>query len=351
MKKLSVLIGCLMASLTHNVFAEETKVDLYQTKQFTLAQIQPIIDEYRSKIKLVHQSAMKGNYKAGEKDILAFRKAIDTEVNKLGQYAYLKLDFVIYPKDPNNYLSINAVDKGLESTLPVYGPEPTGHYSDPAHLFSEWNKYQRVAMPLYMSGKVNSDFMKCKELHCIGEFGTPTLRKYEKEFSQKVPQHQVELIEILKNDSNSNKRATAVFLLAHAMNEPQLIDLMLGAMNDPDETVRANSVRVLSAIAMKDKNVTLPVDDFIKMLNSPILMDKSKALTVLFGLSQQPRYVEVIKEKAGPALMDCLRLNQPNLHNSAYLTLQSISGQLKNKSGQHYSDRDYAAWSHWLGLS
>lgn len=341
---LMLLLGCLMTAMAHDVFAGEIKVDLYKTNQFTVAEVRPIVDAYRQKIKIIHDSMVKGDYKSHGGDVKAIHDALEAKVNRLGKYAYFKIDFVIYPNDPNDYLTINVVDKGLESTLPIYNPKPTGHYGDPGHLIRAWNKYESIAMPLYISGKLSSNPMQCTEFHCLGVFGTPTLKKYEAEFNNDVPKYQVELVEILKNDSDRNKRAAVVFLLAHTKNEAKLIDWLLSAMNDSDENVRNNVVRVLGFMTFKDKNITLPVDNFIKMLSSPILTDRNKALTLLFGLSQQPRYAKIIKAKAGQDLMDSLHMEQPNLHNSAYLILQSMSGQ-------HYSDRDYAAWSHWLGLS
>lgn len=343
MKQFKVLIGCFIAVLSHNALAD-VKVDIYQTKQFTAAQIQPIIDANREQIQRIHESMIKGDYKIHDTDIKAIHDALDAKVKQLGQFAYFNTSFVIYPKDPNDYLTINVVDKDLASTLPVYNPQPTGHYADPGHLIQAWNTYEGIAMPLYMTGKLSSNPMQCKEFHCLGVFGTPVLKKYEAKFNREVPKFQTQLVQILKFDKDRNKRAAAALLLAHTSNESQLITWMVGAMNDPDENVRNNAVRVLGVMAMKDKHITLPVDNFIKLLNSPVLTDRNKALTVLFGLAQQPRYIDIIKEKSAQNIMDSLQMQQPNLHDSAYVLLQAMSNQ-------HYSDRDYAAWSHWLGLS
>jgi hypothetical protein len=352
MRALYLLIGCLMMLFVRDSYADDIKIDIYKTNQFTLANIQPIVDASKAKIKIAHEDYVKGrNMEAAGRILSAFQDKVKSAVGRMGDFAYLRADFIFYPNDPNDYLTINVVDKRDAASMPVYDPVPTGHYQDPAHLIRDWKRYQDVAMRLYMTHKYVSTTENCKEFHCLGPFVTPTLKKYEQEFNREVPKHQNELVAILKNDADASNRATAAFLLAHTTNEENLIQWMLGSINDSNEMVRNNTIRVLSVMAMKNEHITLPVDDFIKMLHSPVLIDRNKGLAVLFGLSQQPRYVEIIKEKAGSDLMDSLRMNQPNLHNSAYLTLQSISGQLKNKSGQHYSDRDYAAWSHWLGLS
>lgn len=352
MRTLYVLIGCLMASFVRNVYADDIKVDIYKTNQFTLADIQPIVDASKVKIKNAHHDYVNGQHieNAG-RTILAFQNKMKNAIEKKGNFSYIKCDFVFYPNDPNDYLTINVIDKANAASIPVYDPQPTGHFQDPAHLLRDWKRYENEAMPILMSHNYQSNAQNCKEFHCIGPFVTPALKKYEQEFNREVPRHQNELVAILKSDADASNRATAAFLLAHTTNENDLIQWMLGSINDSSEVVRNNTARVLSVMAMKDDQITLPVDDFIKMIHSPVLTDRNKGLAVLFGLSQQPRYVEIIKAKAGPDLMDSLRMYQPNIHNSAYLTLQSMSGQLKNKQGQHYSDRDYAAWSHWLGLS
>lgn len=345
MKKQMILgVGILTSLFCLSAYAEKMYVDIYKSNQFSINDVNSVIKTYQPQIEKAHRAMVEGKYDQTDKLLEPFQKRVREVVNSKGKFTYLSFDFVLYPKDSNDYLTINVVDEADKASISVYAAAPTGQYPDPAHLIADWKAYEKKAMPLYMSGKLSSNTMACTAFHCLGSFRSPALRAYEKEFNAEVPKHQAELVEILKNDKEASNRATAVFLLAHSKDEKQLIDYLLPALNDPSMDVRNNATRVLANMSYKNREITLPVETFIKMLESPVLSDRNKALMVLCGLSDQPRYAAVIKQQAGPAMIESLKLHQPNLHRSAYLLL-------KNISKKNYPDRDYAAWSHWLGLS
>jgi hypothetical protein len=342
--RLLFVSSVVLALFSGSVSAGQLYVDIYKTSQFSLSDIQPFLDDNKRSFDAIHDAIVHHDSKAGSRFEDTVGSKIAEEIKSKGKFAFLNFGVVAYINDPNTYLTINVVDQADANKLPVYQPKPKGRYRDPAHLIADWKKYEEVAMPLYMSGKVSSNMMECKEFHCLGTFGTPQLKRYEDKFNKMVPIYQDELVAILRGESDPKMRASAAFLLAHTTNENQLINWLLPSLDDPDESVRNSVARIMLAISMKDKSVTLPIDKFLPMLHSPILTDRNKALYVLANLAVQPRYVEIIKKSAGSDLIDNLKMYQPNLHFSAYQVLVTLSNQ-------HYSDRDYAAWSHWLGLS
>ncbi len=330
--------------LINQANASDVYVDVYKTKQFTASDLKPIIDKYRQQALSGKKHWMESNYPLTATFMDPLYKELKKEVPKKGNFAYVNIEGAEYVKDFNEYITVNVVDAADKASLPIYLPKPEGHYKDPAHLLRDWDRYTDVFLPLALSGKANSNSYQCKEFHCLGAFSTPALKKFEVEFNTNVPKHAKELAIILKDDADPKKRANAAFLLAHTTDEKQLMAWELPALQDSDDGVRNNATRVIAVVASQDAKITLPIETFIKMAHSPVLTDRNKSIFVLLNLGKQPRYAAIIKKEAAQDLMDNLKLFQPDLHGTAYWTLVVISGQ-------HYGERDYAAWSKWLGLA
>jgi hypothetical protein len=345
MKKLLRYLTVVASMLCFTqAIAADVYVDIYKTKQFDIKDIQPIIDKYRQHLLSNKKAMIASGFTKNTDYYEAFINELRQEVNKKGKFAYVEVGGVEYPNNLNEYITINVVDAADKASIPVYSPKPTGHYPDPAHLLRDWKRYNDILFPLAISGKIDTNTNHCKEFHCLAPFSTPTLKKFEVEFNTNVPKHAQALATILKDDADPVKRGNAAFLLAHTTDKKQLIAWMLPALQDSAEGVRNNATRVLAVMVDKDSTVTLPIETFIKMSHSPVLTDRNKSLAVLLGLSKQARYASIIKKEAGQDLIDNLKLIQPDLHDMAYYLLINISGQ-------HYGERDYAAWSKWLGLA
>lgn len=344
-KYVSLIFGTLLALLSSVCHAADVKFDIYKSNQVSIADLQPIVDLHKDEILQAkydydHQKYTKITHamKGFSDDIRKKLKA------KKAQFVFIDIGMVNYVKDPNAYITLNLLDLADKDQMPKFSPKPKGKYLDPAHLIKDWRAYEAIAFPLYMSGKVSGAINQCHAFHCLGSFDYPSLKHFEPEFIAEVPKHQKELVNIMYHDERPSYRAAAVFLLAYTKDENQLIQWLTPALTDAAYPVRNNAARVMVVMAAKDPKITLPIEKFTAMLHSPLLTDRNKSLGVISFLASQPRYANVIKQESGPDLLDSLKMQQPNLHVFAYQILKQISGQ-------QYGERDYAAWSHWLGLT
>jgi hypothetical protein len=85
----------------------------------------------------------------------------------------------------------------------------------------------------------------------------------------------------------------------------------------------------------------VPLDPILDALVFPATTDRNKASAVLAGLTRREEHREAIAGRAGPVLLEMLRLQQPNNHDFAYMILTTISGK-------DYGERDYARWEAWV---
>lgn len=344
MKKQMILIAnSIFLGLISVSYAGQAYIDVYRTKQFSASDVQSIIDAKKNEVEKFDQFYRKSEYTKAEKYLNDVMEGVYNKIHKKGEYSFVNFTAIIYPTDPNTYLTIDVVDPSDASRIPVYRSKPTGVYPDPGGLIKEWKQYEVLTFKLLMSKKIPT-FGVCHELHCLAPFVTPKLKKYESDFNVGAVKYQSELENILKNDKDENNRADAIFLLAHTNDKNKMVQWIEYGLDDSSSTVRNNAMRVLIFMTEKDPTIKLPIDKIIKLADGPYGTDRNKALYVLLNLVKQPNYAAIIKKNAGQLLLDNLELKQPNMHDPAYKILLAISGQ-------HYPDRDYAAWSHWLGLS
>ncbi len=156
-----------------------------------------------------------------------------------------------------------------------------------------------------------------------------------------MPKNQEQIIDILRNDKDENKRAAATLLLAHIKDGQELVKILIPSMYDSSSGVRNNVMRVLGATLAKVKVNDFPIDKAIAALDFPDETDRNKALYILLSLANQPNYARYIRTHAAKLLIDHLKMFQPNLHGNSYAVLTRISGQ-------EYGERDYKAWQDWL---
>jgi hypothetical protein len=103
-------------------------------------------------------------------------------------------------------------------------------------------------------------------------------------------------------------------------------------------------MQVLAGALHTVKTSDIPLDNVINALDRPDLEERNKALTLLYVLSLQTANDNYIKEHAKAQLIVQLKMEQPYVHDQAYLILKQISG-LK------FGERDYQAWDNWLNTN
>tara|TARA_R110000868_G_scaffold169102_3_gene403971 strand:+ start:277 stop:1383 length:1107 start_codon:yes stop_codon:yes gene_type:complete len=344
-KKEGVCILLALLSVTNigKVFAVTHKdytIDVYKTDQITAEEVDQkygkqlaVITEEMRKLKKIG-SAAGGDKMNHAMDILM------EGVSKHGSFAYLGLSPVMYPDVKRISFTLDIVDKKDQFRLQGFKKKPTREVKDPNHLIEDWHRYEKYVFESFLETRTSPAMSDCSAFHCIYNFTDPAIKQYGVKFNQEVPKHKQELVDILRNDKDDNKRAAAAFLLAHLKNGNEVITLLVPSMRDPSNQVRNNAMRVMGQTLTKLKNTDFPVEEAVRALQYPTDLDRNKALYIINSLVVQPRYALYIKQHAVNTLLDLLKLEQPNQHNDAYQVLKSISHK-------NYGDRDYASWKKW----
>jgi HEAT repeat protein len=146
-------------------------------------------------------------------------------------------------------------------------------------------------------------------------------------------QHFALLENVLKNSMNAGRRAAAAQIIAYASNRKKVVDDLLSAIDDPDETVRNNATRALSILAgyitlHPELNISIPAKPFIKMINSIVWTDRNKGAMVLMRLTQgrNKNLLDEIKRLALPSIIEMAKWKDRGHAGFSFVILSRIAG-------------------------
>ncbi len=345
---LTTLFGFLLILFTSQVIAKpesQVFIDVYGTDKITPELVKNQFADDLNNISEIFSNSYLLPSGSELKRVKTLGRKITLNLKKMGDFAYLNFFFNKEPGGKNIYFIVDVVDKKNSSRLDNFLPKPTKSFPDPDNLFSLWEGYLETGYMKIISEKLSRiNYKKCPAYFCAFGFEAPEFKKYKNIFATQVPTNKDKLIEILREDRDSDNRANAAFLLAHIKDGNELIKILLPAMRDSSSKVRSNVMTVLGYALMQLKTADFPVQNAIDALDFPDYEDRKQALWLLSIISDQSRYVKFIKEHAKEQLLVQLKMQKPDIHTNAYQILKKISGH-------KFGERDYAAWKNWLNTT
>ena len=142
----------------------------------------------------------------------------------------------------------------------------------------------------------------------------PACRAHQEQFVIQAEKHLAVIRDVLRNSFDEEHRAIAAYVLGYAPDKSDVVDDLVYALRDPDDTVRNNAMRALAAIEVLGElkpslEIRIPPTWFIEMLNSIIWTDRNTAAVNLVNLTEHgdPKTLEQIRNRALPALIDMAR--------------------------------------------
>ena len=137
---------------------------------------------------------------------------------------------------------------------------------------------------------------------------------------------------LLESD-DVDQRSIAAALMGYAPLEKAVVDDLQRAMLDPEQAVRAASMRSLESLAVRaaqdpDAEVRVELTWFIELLNSLDWDDRHEASLALVRLTQKrdPRVIDQLRERALRSLLDMCRWRTPEHAYPGFVLLGRIAG-------------------------
>jgi len=161
----------------------------------------------------------------------------------------------------------------------------------------------------------------------------PETREIQEEFGAIVEHNLADLRHVLRDSSDEEQRAMAVYVLAYGRDKKEIVGDLQYALKDSDSGVRLNAVRGLRALAVMsqvhpDQAVKIEPTWLIEMLNSLSWQDRSQALSVLQILTSKPDpdTMQEIRDRALDSLVEMARWKTLAHALPAYLLLGRVAG-------------------------
>lgn len=139
----------------------------------------------------------------------------------------------------------------------------------------------------------------------------PDCRAQQERFLTQAAEHLEVIRDALRRSFDAEHRAIAAYVIGYAPKKQDVVDDLLYALRDPDDTVRNNAMRSLAAIEVLAKlkpslGISISPTWLVEMLNSIIWTDRNTAAVNLVNLTEyrDPETLGQLRDRALPALID-----------------------------------------------
>ncbi len=173
----------------------------------------------------------------------------------------------------------------------------------------------------------------------------PTARMLQLRFEVIAREQLPVLREVLRNCSDDEQRAMAAYIIGYAPVPREVVDDLELAVQDPDDSVRNNAMRALSAITVlaasdPDLRVRISATWFVEMLNSVVWTDRNKAVMVLLNLTEgRPENIlALIRARALGSLAEMARWKSLTHAIGPYTLLGRVAGMSEEQIQESWSN-------------
>ena len=208
---------------------------------------------------------------------------------------------------PDVTLFIGIEEKG--APLPGLRTEPAGNATLPQELIDTYQEFLIAVARAAARGNPGEDLTAGHSM-----MADPEARAAQERFMAFAADHVDLLREVLRNASEPDERATAAVVIGYAPRKRDVVNDLQYALQDPDESVRANAMRSLRAIAVlavkvPELGIRVSPTWFIQLLQSIVLSDRVQSAEALVTLTDRGDRAVLDQIRAGalPALAEMAR--------------------------------------------
>ncbi|HTX33624.1 MAG TPA: HEAT repeat domain-containing protein [Bryobacteraceae bacterium] len=227
---------------------------------------------------------------------------------------------------------------GIEERLAphaAFRSDPAGDVVLPAELVDTYQSFLSAVQSAAAEGHSGEDLSAGYSM-----MDDPRAWAFQKRFLALVPENLKVLREVLHNGSEPNQRAIAAALIGYEPDKAEAIDELQYALQDPDEAVRANAMRSLTAIAVlasKQPALGLRISPtwLVELLNSVVLSDRVESVKALLALTEQTgskanperqAALDLIRERALHSVVEMARWKTPRYALPPFVLASRLAG-------------------------
>ncbi len=340
--RLAALLLCLFTAFPASAARRPRHlkaVDLYRSDEITLdaarKRLMPLIDRYAA----LRESG-------GRRSLAAAAKAkirVEAGLRAMAALAYADLYYADYvtPKGRSSYITLDVVDRKDRKARMPFRPRPWRRLPDPGGLLAAWRGYAALGKRLIATGQLElTERPDGLGYYRLWGSATPKLAAYEKRFEAGALGRRKELLQVAFQDARPAQRSAALFVLSYMPGGDDVARVMQDALRDPDVDVRGAALQILADLATYDRAAAIDAGKLFPVLDYPSTADRVKALAVLVGMADNPRYKAFLLSCVPQPAVRLLRLSQPDSQDLAYTLLTMLAPAPLDR-------RDVDGWQRW----
>ena len=192
---------------------------------------------------------------------------------------------------------------------PSLHSSPTGDATLPTELVDAHQNFLAAVAQAAAHGNTGEDLTAGHPI-----IDDPAAHPFEERFRAFAAEHFDWLRNVLRNSGDSGQRAIAAAVIGYAPDKQQVAGELQYAMQDPDDSVRANAIHGLTAVAVyaskhPEKGIRVAPTWLVEMLNSIVLRDRVDAAKALVTLTDSPNpgALSLIRERGLSSLIEMAR--------------------------------------------
>jgi hypothetical protein len=177
---------------------------------------------------------------------------------------------------------------------------PSGTAALSEDLMTRYRKYSGALLRAEINGRADSP--------------DPAMRRDQEYFRTVAASQILKLRAELRTGADAEQRAAAALVIGFSASLRSAVEDLLFALQDPDQSVRANAIRALAAIAVVARRqpslgIRIPPAGLVDLLNSVVLSDRMESTKALLILTerQNAAALDQIRERALPSLAEMAR--------------------------------------------
>jgi len=190
-----------------------------------------------------------------------------------------------------------------------YRAEPAGNATLPQDLMDLYHDFLSAVSKAAQVGDTAEDLSAGH-----GVMHNPAARALQEKMKGFAAEHLDLLRDEIRHGPEPEERTVAAAVIGYAPDKKAVINDLQYALQDPEDTVRANAIRSLKAIAVlaqkqPELGIRIQPTWFVEMLNSLVLSDRVQSTDALVVLtdSGDPGALDLMRERALNALVEMAR--------------------------------------------
>jgi hypothetical protein len=217
---------------------------------------------------------------------------------------------------------------------PAFRPPPAGTATLPPEVMAAYQQF--LALLRQRSAAAKRESQPSRD---------PALAEIEEKFTAFATDHLPDLRVALRDDPDDTERAAAAIVIGYVPDKTAVIDDLVYAAHDADESVRSNAIRSLDAVAIVGaadpaQGIRISPGAMIDLLHSIVLSDRLETVDLFVTLTdvRNPEALDVLRVRALRTLIEMARWESLRYALRPFVLVGRVAGVPEPEIQQRWSN-------------